>query len=114
MLTNAEVREALTGSIAKWTAIEKGTGKDDSIMNNPLCRIFYGSYRTRCQGCPVKEYSGAAYCSNTAYADWCNKCSAASRETNMAVTTADKKLARAERDFLLSLDRYYFQEPVPG
>ncbi|MFA7281958.1 MAG: hypothetical protein WC100_17880 [Sterolibacterium sp.] len=110
MLTNAEVREALKGSIAKWTAIGKGTSTDEDIMDNPLCRLFYGTYATRCNGCPVKEYTGAAYCANSAYADWCNNCSAASRETKMAVTAKDKKLARAERDFLIGLDTYYFKE----
>jgi len=108
MLTNAEVREALKGSIAKWTAIADGTDKDDGIMNNPLCRLFYGTYAARCQGCPVKEYTGAAYCSHTAYVDWCNHGSAASRATNSAVTARDKELARAERDFLISLDMHYF------
>lgn len=111
MLTNAEVREALQGSIAKWAAIADGMDKDDGIMNNPLCRLFYGTYAARCQGCPVKEYAGAAYCSNTAYVDWYNQRSAASRETNRAVTARDRQLAGAERDFLISLDRHYFNTP---
>jgi len=110
MLTNAEVREALKGSIAKWTAIANGKGKDDGILNNPLCRMFYGSYKTRCHGCPVREYSGAAYCSNTAYVEWCNNGSAASRVTKMASTAKDRKLARAERDFLIGLELHYFQK----
>jgi hypothetical protein len=110
MLTNAEVRQVLKGSIAKWTAIANGAGKDDGIMDNPLCRLFYGTYATRCHGCPVREYTGMAYCSSTAYEDWFKNRSSASRETNMAVTLKDKKLACAERDFLISLNKYYFMK----
>lgn len=41
MLTNAEVREALKGSIAKWKAIANGTGNDDGI-------IHVGMFRSPC------------------------------------------------------------------
>jgi hypothetical protein len=95
---DAETLEALRGSIAKWEAIVKGTGKDMGPDNCALCRKFHGDFRVDdedgCEGCPVMLRTGAPGCSDTPY----------ERYDNMEDDDPRKALAaQQELDFLKSL-----------
>lgn len=63
-LTKAD-RKALEGSIKKWEGIVAGTMIDEGVANCPLCQIY-----CCCEGCPVQEWTGAAECMCTPYADY--------------------------------------------
>jgi len=64
---DAKTLEALQASIEKWkrnavakTPTEYTTGSDTC----PLCAVFI---RRRCEGCPVREQTGVAWCIRTPY-----------------------------------------------
>lgn len=103
-----EALAALNGSIAKWEAIVAGTGHDDGVDNCPLCAVFrdrmdeYGEQD--CYGCPVANAARATGCEKTPYEQWSSHCS--ERQERMpfyASTEEEKRLAKAELDFLISL-----------
>jgi hypothetical protein len=65
--------KALNGSIRKWQAIVKGTGRDYGIDNCPLCKLFYYNGPVaprRCNGCPVRKKTGRPYCWESPYEKW--------------------------------------------
>lgn len=108
-LTNADVQKALKGSIKKWKAIAAGTGVDEGGDNCPLCQMFYDSESREysCDGCPVEVDSGSN-CAGSPYFPWVIEGSVESSVTSMAITENDKKLAKAELDYLIDLDKKFF------
>jgi hypothetical protein len=98
---NAKTLKALRGSIAKWEAIVASEGSDHGIDNCPLCQMFrivIGfktiSFKTNCDGCPVKARTGHDGCRGTPYDEW---------DSGVADTPELVALAQAELDFLKSL-----------
>lgn len=110
VLTNAEVRAALQGSIQKWEKIVAKTGHDDGRFNCPLCHLFHTGSSPACSGCPVKEYTGTLFCHRTPFDAWIDYSSAACQTDGYAVSDKDVELAQAEVDFLKMLDRHYFRD----
>lgn len=108
-MSDDEERAALLGSIAKWEAIEAGTGVDLGIANCPLCAMYYSR---ECDGCPVSEKTGLRNCSATPYEDWDNYFYQRARTTvsppfptggRRATNAFTKQIAHDEVEFLRSL-----------
>lgn len=66
-ITEAQIAEALAGSVRKWERIAADEGADEGAANCPLCKLF-DDYR--CTGCPVKVRSGWAGCQGTPWSHW--------------------------------------------
>jgi len=68
--------KALQESIAHWyrlstaTTIEEITSEGYGRKSCPLCAIFNANYESKedCDGCPVAEATGVAYCVGSPYA----------------------------------------------
>ncbi len=95
-LTNAQVREALQGSIKKWEGIVAGTVEDEGRINCPLCRLFIEEYD--CPACPVMVETKLFDCSGSPYADYSD---------THSVGDAKRELA-----FLKRLDHKFFVKGV--
>lgn len=95
--TNGEVRKALKGSIAKWTAIAAGVMKDGGSSDCALCTMFRKTHHgpLTCYGCPIKEHTGQHNCNKSPYCTW----------LNTAQTPED---AKPMVKFLKSPDRKFF------
>ncbi len=91
---------ALKGSIGKWEKIADGSGMDGGRHNCPLCELF-NNLETRCNGCPVKMFSGKRFCKNTPYVPWLRE--KHRMAIDVALTPKLRRLARAELRFLKSL-----------
>ncbi len=98
--TNDQVRKALQGSIAKWTAIAKLEDVDRGAENCPLCKLFYKG-RGSCNGCPVKVETGKDVCYGSPYYEY--------KYADLWGMSVGKQVA-AEREtrFLQSLDKKFF------
>lgn len=98
-------RTALEGSIKKWEDVLAGKIKEMGPENCPLCDIFYN--RVNCGKCPVKVSTGAPTCENSPYDAWLRYQSSrflkGNRNAYWATDKRSKNLAKAERDFLISL-----------
>lgn len=111
MPTNAQVREALQGSIAKWEAIVAGTGVDGGYRDCPLCKVFYRR-PDQCFGCPVTVHTGEHNCVESPYARWLNYRTFEAGQERKPSDLGDFKLAQAELDFLRMLDQKFFVDGV--
>ena len=103
---NRKTLKALESSVQKWEDIAAGTGEDRGPTNCALCqRFFYGTLdcRTGNEKCPVYRETGRTGCRNSPYVDWCFCQPARPGLDKVADTPKGKRLARAERDFLIGL-----------
>lgn len=107
-LTNAEVREALQGSIQKWERIVAGKGGDRGTDNCPLCQVFLVTVGEMCGGCPVSVYTGLTSCRATPYDEWARCPGFPSRYNTYAETPRQIRAAKAMLCFLKNLDKTYF------
>jgi len=107
---NTETLQALQGSIAKWAAIVDSTDAVDAGGSNcPLCKVF--DRGLECKGCPADKGQGA--CVDTPYVEWGEH--QINNHSGLLVSSAGRvwhrfencnaclNLAKAERDFLISL-----------
>lgn len=99
-------REALEGSIQKWTDIRNGTGEDHASNNCPLCIMFMDvenpDTSEGCFGCPVAAKTESYGCLDTPYDAW----SRANREVKFpykADTPEKQDIAQDMLDFLKEL-----------
>ncbi len=71
---DAEVLEALNGSIAKWEGIRDEKRENLGASNCPLCHLFLREYNdavaVNCLECPVMKYTGLAGCEATPYEEY--------------------------------------------
>ncbi len=102
---NAETLKALKGSIKKWERIVRSTrSRDRGDENCPLCQEF----DALCTGCPVATKTGYIGCHETPYQEWIGH----HRGDHIEKSTFSRiphckeclRLAKAERDFLISLE----------
>ena len=84
--TCGEVKAAMEKSIRKWERVVE-EGIDGSTTNGcGLCDLFnIGKYSLECEGCPVREHSGEAFCRATPFFDYADadddeKCHAAAKK----------------------------------
>ena len=102
-----ETLKALRGSIAKWDAIVDSADEfDNGSINCPLCDLFLGE--GDCLGCPVSEFTGSSGCSLTPYQTWASHLAVDHGLEEHPLHRVEGcakclKLAKAERDFLVSL-----------
>lgn len=94
--------EAIDASIEKWkqnAEIDRIECARTSMHDCPLCLKFHPykqdetCFGAECHGCPIMEYTGFSYCSNTPY----DEASEAEYEDDLE---AFKKAARDEVEFL--------------
>ena len=99
---NAATLKALNGSITKWRKIVAGTGEDRGGANCPLCKLFNSPSSPKgCDGCPVREKTGSAWCRGSPYQAWL--ATNAGKSEGTAITKHERALAQKELDFLISL-----------
>lgn len=103
---NPETLEALKGSIKKWKRIVASTKALDQAVNNcPLCGLFFCD--NDCEGCPVREKTEQNSCEGSPYIKW----HLHNLESHSYIGSMHRiprcreclRLAREERDFLISL-----------
>lgn len=103
-----KVLKALLRSAHKWDKIAKGKGTDQGTDNCALCELFIANF---CRGCPVSAHTHNVWCVGSPYETW--DADKTERLRRMSDLDADwgwvpagqegRKVARAERDFLLQL-----------
>jgi recombinational DNA repair protein RecR len=97
--------EALKQSIKKWERIVRSTkAKDEGRDNCALCQLFV-THTGSCHGCPVQKRTKYDYCINSPQPVWCNHLDyhGYRQQTRVLGCKECLRLARAERDFLISL-----------
>lgn len=101
---DAETKEELEGSIAKWDREEV---VDMGGLNCPLCDRFAWD---SCKGCPVMEVTGESLCKGTPYEEWVAHMVQAhpeQKDTDSWITVPGCaeciRIQKAEADFLKSL-----------
>lgn len=103
MLVTEEAKVALQGSVAKWEriviAIKNGdVYEEDGRTDCPLCQKFNPFGRsTNCEGCPIRDDTGARGCSGTPYDMWSDEDEEDGGES--------EDNAQAMLDYLVGLDR---------
>ena len=83
-----ETKQAIRDAVEHWKDIVTRRIKNSNPNNCPLCRLFFDG---ECEGCPVSQFTGEAYCEETPYWEWAN---AGESETRGAA--AKKELAFLE------------------
>ena len=100
----ADILRALEGSIKKWKRIVASTGAMDNGSDDCLLCQTTGPF---CEDCPVVGDSGYIMCRGTPYMDWLNHQKDEHGDYEEYSRTPRCKeclrLAKAERDFLISL-----------
>jgi hypothetical protein len=103
-------REALEGSIKKWTRIVKSTkGIDKGTKNCPLCKQYYD---VNCVGCPIAKKTSRPDCSGTPYWEWMDHLQEDHDEYNMGSSRKPYckeclRITKKELLFLESLREIY-------
>lgn len=104
---DAKTLEALKGSIEKWEGIVAGRDTDRGQANCSLCYLFNNPILDTsdfCEGCPIKEKSGIAYCNGTHYSAWLRHQKEQCHPFPYGINCSEcSPLAQAELDFLKSL-----------
>lgn len=89
--------KALRQSICKWERMVDGESE-----RHELCACCVNYYDNDCANCPIQKVSGRNQCDGTPYAEWRSYWWKTRRHSGdwEVKTGAEKKLARAELNFL--------------
>lgn len=112
---DAKTSEALEASIAKWernAVVSEPKQYTFTWEDCPLCVLFLGGVKERCDGCPVKAKTGQASCDGTPYYpaqqaaqawDWAVFEDGGHSARTVALRDKARAAAREEVEFLKSL-----------